>query len=124
MPNRSGEVVHICGRAANVNDAQCAAELSIVTRWQIGGSGTNDDDVPPKPYFGLGLGQLGGTVELSGVSFTDLANTRTISAATLTLYYWDELGAPPVTMLANAVAQTTPLRPECLERRLLRLPPA
>ena len=106
VPNRSGEVVHISGRAANVNDAQCAAELSIVTRWQIGGSGTNDGDIPPKPYFGLGLGQLGGTVELSGVSFTDLANTRTISAATLTLYYWDELGAPPATMLANAVAQT------------------
>ena len=32
--------------------------------------------VPPKPYFGLGAGQRGGTVELSGVSFTELTNTH------------------------------------------------
>ena len=43
------------------------------------------------PYFGLAPGRRGGTVELSGVSFTDLTNTRTISSATLTLYYRDEL---------------------------------
>ena len=30
----------------------------------------------PLPYFGLGAGQRGGTVELSGVSFTDLTNTQ------------------------------------------------
>ena len=95
VPNRSGETVEICGRAANVNDTECAEELSIVTRHQIGGSGTGDQDVPPSPFFGLGPGQRGGTVELSGVSFTDLGNTATISAATLTLHYWDELAAQP-----------------------------
>ena len=47
------------------------------------------------PFFGLGAGQRGGTVELSGVSFTELANTSTISAATLTLYYWDDLRGLP-----------------------------
>ncbi len=92
VPNRSGETVEISGRAANVNDAECAAELSIVTRHQIGGSGASDGAVPPVPYFGLGTGQRGGMVELSGVSFNDLTNTQTISAATLTLHYWDELG--------------------------------
>ena len=91
VPNRGGETVQVCGRAANVNDLECSAELSTVTRWQIGGSGTSDVDVPPQPYFGLGAGQRGGTVELSGVSFTELTNTSTISAATLTMYYWDEL---------------------------------
>src|SRR4029077_6682612 len=65
IPNRSGEVVHLCGRAANVNDEECSAELSTVTRWKIGGAGTSDSDSPPEPYFGLGLGQRGGTVELS-----------------------------------------------------------
>jgi hypothetical protein len=55
------------------------------------------------PFFGLGPGQRGGTVELSGVSFTDLTNTRTISAATLTLYYWDELQGTPAITLAAAV---------------------
>jgi hypothetical protein len=103
IPNRSGEVVHLTGRAANVNDVECAPGISTVTRWQIGGGGTGDSDVPPMPFFGLGPGQRGGTVELSGVSFTDLTNTRTISAATLTLYYWDELQGTPTIMLASAV---------------------
>jgi hypothetical protein len=42
-------------------------------------------------------------VELSGVSFTDLANTQTISAATLTLHYWDELNGRSGLVLANAL---------------------
>jgi hypothetical protein len=103
VPNRSGEVVHLTGRAANVNNVECAPEISTVTRWQIGGGGTGDSDVPPMPFFGLGPGQGGGTVELSGVSFADLTNTRTISAATLTMYYWDELQGTPVITLASAV---------------------
>ena len=102
VPNRGGETVQVCGRAANVNDLECSAELSTVTRWQIGGSGTTDVDVPPQPYFGLGAGQRGGTVELSGVSFTELTNTSTISAATLTMYYWDELRGRPSLTLAQA----------------------
>ncbi len=103
VPNRGGETVQVCGRAANVNDLECSSELSTVTRWQIGGSGTSDIDVPPLPYFGLGAGQRGGTVELSGVSFTELTNTSTISAATLTMYYWDELRGRPALALAQAV---------------------
>jgi len=90
IPNRSGEVVQITGRSANVNDVECAPELSTVTRWQIGGSGSGDADVPPVPFFGLSA--LGaGVVNLSGVSFGTLDNTQTISAATLTMYFWDEL---------------------------------
>ena len=109
VPNRGGETVQVCGRAANVNNLECAAELSTVTRWQIGGSGTTDVDVPPEPFFGLGAGQSAGTVELSGVSFTDLTNTSTISAATLTLHYWDELRGRPTLALAQAagIADTT-----------------
>jgi hypothetical protein len=103
VPNRGGETVEICGRSANVNDLECSIELSTVTRWQIGGSGTSDANIPPLPYFGLGAGQRGGTVELSGVSFTDLTNTTTISAATLTMYYWDELRGRPELSLAQAV---------------------
>jgi hypothetical protein len=108
VPNRSGEVVHLTGRAANANDVECAPELSIVTRWQIGGGGTSDSDVPPMPFFGMGPGQRGGTVDLSGVSFTSLTNTRTISAATLTMYYWDELqGAPAITLAGGVAAGDT-----------------
>jgi hypothetical protein len=108
VPNRGGETVQVCGRAANVNDLECAAELSTVTRWQIGGSGGSDADVPPEPYFGLGAGQGGGAVELSGVSFTDLTNTSTVSSATLTMHYWNELsGLPTLGLAADATATAT-----------------
>ncbi len=111
IPNRAGETVHLSGRAANVGDVECAAELSTVTRWKIGGSGTSDTDAPPEPFFGLGAGQGGGTIELSGVSFTDLTNTRTISAATLTMRYWDELTGKPTSSLSSAVGTTDALLP-------------
>ena len=105
IPNREGEVAHITGRAANVNDLECDPEISPVTRWQIGGTGSADAEVPPKPYFGLGPGKRGGTVELSGVSFGDLANTRSVTAATLTMYCWDELQGKPAIALASAIGE-------------------
>ncbi|MGD0498510.1 MAG: phage tail protein [Bryobacteraceae bacterium] len=109
VPNRPGETAQITGRAANANDVECAPELSIVTRWKIGGSGAVDAAVPPQPFFALGAGRQGGTVELSGVSFGDLMNTRSISSATLRIYYWDELQGAPTIALAAAVgvADTT-----------------
>ncbi len=109
IPNQSGETVEILGRAANVNDVECAAELSTVTRWQIGGSGIgiSDAEAPPAPYFALAPGRRGGTVELSAVSFADLSNTHTISSGTLTLYYRDELVGPAGTLAAAAAAEDT-----------------
>lgn len=106
VPNRTGAIVHIFGRAANVNNLESASELSTVTRWTIGGAGTGalDSDIPPKPVFGLGLSELsGGTLELSGVGFQNLINTRTVTAATLTLHYWDELAGPPQMLLSSAL---------------------
>jgi hypothetical protein len=105
IPNQSGAVVEITGRSANVNDVECSAALSTVTPWQIGGSGYGDSDVPPAPsMFGLSTTAGGGVVCLSGVSFSDLTNTQTVSAATLTMYGWDELqGLTPFT-LATQVA--------------------
>jgi hypothetical protein len=104
VPNRAGEVVQILGRAANVNDLECATELSPMTRWQIGGTaGDADAGPPPMPFFGLGAGRRGGTLELSGVSFTDLTNTQSISSGTLTVYYRDEL-IEAVGTLGGAVA--------------------
>jgi hypothetical protein len=103
IPNRAGEVVQITGRSANVNNLECSPQLAIVTRWTIGGSGEADTQVPPPPFFGLGtVGD--GTVVLSGVSFTDLTNTDSISSGTLTLYYANELLGPPGTLLASDLA--------------------
>jgi hypothetical protein len=103
IPNRAGEAVQITGRAANVNNVECSPELSTVTRWTIGGSGGADTQVPPQPFFGLGPGVGGGTVVLSGVSFTDLTNTNSVSSGTLTLHYWNELLGTPTTLLASAM---------------------
>lgn len=103
VPDLAGEVVQITGRAANVNDVESAPELAIVTRWQIGGTGS-DTDVPPAPSFGLGAVPNGGSVVLSGVSFQTLTNTQSISSATLTLHYWDELLGTPATQLASPMA--------------------
>ena len=103
LPNHAGEVAQITGRSANANDVECASELSIVTGWQIGGSGMADSAAPPQPSFGMNAGRRGGTVELNGISFTDLTNTRTISSGTLTLYYWDELQPLPALALATSI---------------------
>ncbi|HKW96960.1 MAG TPA: phage tail protein [Bryobacteraceae bacterium] len=94
IPNRAGATVHITGRAANVNNAESPLGLCTVTRWVIGGGGGLDGDVPPMPSFGFALSSNnGGTLELSGVSFPDLTNTHTITAGTLTIYYWPELNS-------------------------------
>ncbi|MCS6954148.1 MAG: phage tail protein [Bryobacterales bacterium] len=95
VPNRVGATVHISGRAANVHNREAAYELSPLTRWRIGGGTLTpiDTDVPDEPVFGLQpTGK--GTVELVAIGFQDLTNTRTITAATLTLHYWAELSSP------------------------------
>jgi hypothetical protein len=109
IPNYAGETIEIMGVAANANDVESAAELATVSRWQIGGggSGGGDADVPAPPYFGLGAAPRGGTVELSGVSFTDLINTRTIASGTLTLHYRDELAAAPPALAGAAAPEDT-----------------
>jgi hypothetical protein len=107
IPNQAGETIQISGRAANVNDMESAAELSTVTRWQIGGSGGvvgGDSAVAPAPFFGMEPDPRGGTAILSGVSFSDLTNTRTISSGTLTMHYWDELKGKPALALESPTA--------------------
>src|SRR5579885_1199083 len=103
VPNQPGATVEISGRSANVLDEESAYELNPVTRWQIGGGGGVDSDVPPLPVFGLNMsGQ--GTIELVGVGFTTLTNTATVLAGTLSLFYWDELNSPTQFSLAAGIA--------------------
>ncbi len=101
VPNREHATIQISGRAANVHDRESAYELSPLTRYEIGGAGSagGDADVAGTPIFGLSsVGQ--GIVEVAGVGFEDLANTSTITAASLTLHHFDELSGPPLTTLA------------------------
>lgn len=111
IPNRTGAVLHIEGRGANVNDLEGPAELSTLTRWVVGGGGQGDAAAPPAPVFSLGPAPTaGGTVELIGVAFTDLTNTHSVTAGTLTLYYWDELaGNTSYTLAAELPAAGTVL---------------
>lgn len=108
IPNRQGATIHICGRSANVYDVESPYELSTVTRWQIGGAGINvgDSAPPPAPVFGLTVLPEEGGVELCGLGFHTLDNTRTISLGTITLYYYDEtsVNVPPV--LASTLVST------------------
>jgi hypothetical protein len=107
VPNRPGTTVEISGRSANVQDHESAYELNPETRWQIGGGldGGLDADTPPAPVFGLNLtGQ--GTVELLGIGFTDLSNTHTIAAGTLSLFFWDELSGPTTYALSAAMTDS------------------
>jgi hypothetical protein len=106
IPNQAGQIIEVTGRSANASDVECPPQLCTVTRWQIGGSGISDTAVPPAPLFGANAGQSGGTIEFSGISFANLNNTQTISSATFTLYFWDELQTAPTTVLANAMAGT------------------
>jgi hypothetical protein len=104
VPSRPGTTIHVSGRAANVSDKECAYELSPLTRWLIGGGGgTPMDTAPPgKPIFGFHpTGQ--GTVEVAGVGFEELTNTRSIAAGTLALNYWDELDGVSVVNLTQVL---------------------
>ena len=105
VPNRAGATVQLSGRAANVVDVEAPYELSPLRRWVIGGAvGSDlDSDVPPVPMYGLGAAG-DGSIEVAGISFPALTNTRTISAGTLTLWYWNELDSSAQRPLLNAIA--------------------
>jgi hypothetical protein len=108
IPNLAGRVVQICGRSANACNVESPYELATVTRWTIGGAGSGalDSAVPPAPNFNLAvLPELGG-LQLSGVSFTDAENTRTISLGTLTLYSYNEGSTVALPVLSNAIGVT------------------
>ncbi len=105
IPNETGVTLHIQGRGANVNNLEGPPLLSTLTRWEIGGGGTGDVAAPPQAVFGIGASSLqNGTVELSGISFSTLTNTDSVTAGTLSLYYWDELLGNTLFTLASALA--------------------
>jgi hypothetical protein len=109
VPNRPGATVHVSGRATNVHGREAVYELSPLRRWQVdGGAGSLVDiDVPDAPGFGVSAPGRG-IVEIAGIGFLNLQNTRTIEAATLQLHYWNELNSPtPYALSAAAGAQDT-----------------
>lgn len=103
--NREGTIVQISGRSANALGQETPSELSVLHRHLIGGAlgeSGGDVDVPPPPFFALSVGRRG-HVELVGVGFENLVNTRTVTAGTLTIHYWNELSGPTTDHLADSI---------------------
>ena len=98
--------MEVSGRSANAHDQESRYELNPLTRWQIGSGGAGGDTgFPPLPAFELNpAGQ--GTIDLSGIVFPSLANTLTIAAGSLTMFYWNELNGPPAVSLAAGINAT------------------
>lgn len=107
VPNRAGATVEISGRAANVVDVEAPYALSPLRRWLIGGAAGNDldADVPPAPSFALSA-PGDGSIQLAGIGFSTLTDTVTISAGTLTLWYWSEVDSTVERTLASAVTSS------------------
>lgn len=104
-PRAPGLTVQITGRAANAQDRESAFGLSPNTRWQVGSGGGVDLDAPPAPVFGLGaVGD--GSIEVGGIAFTTIENTRTITAGVLELFWWSELAGETPFALTGAVLGT------------------
>lgn len=103
VPNRPGTTVQICGRAVNALGRDSGYDLAHITRWRLGGAGASGDtDVPPMPVFGLQpAGQ--GSLNVVGVGFEDLLNTRGITSGTLKLFFWNELAGMPENELAASI---------------------
>ncbi|MEO8660915.1 MAG: phage tail protein [Bryobacteraceae bacterium] len=107
IPNRGGTTIHVLGRSANALEEECPIQVSPITRWRIGGAGQAgaDADTPADPIFSLSpTGR--GSLEISGVGFSDFVNTRTIAAGTLRLGFWNELYGDTPFSLAADVAST------------------
>ena len=110
VPERIGSGVHVLARAANATGDKASYDLSPLTRWILGGSGTlaADFSVPPAPTFALSASQ--GTVELGGIAFTSLQNTTSITAGTYTFHYFDEVNGTPVALSALVAAADTTIQ--------------
>jgi hypothetical protein len=108
VPNREGATLQVTGRAANANNRECSPELSTVTRWRLNGaSGIQlDQDIPPVPTFALST-KGDGTVEVQSIGFSELVNTRTVTAGTFVVHYWNELQSPSVTVLSSSLDAET-----------------
>jgi hypothetical protein len=108
IPNQSGAIVEISGRAANCNGIEAPYSISPVTRWVIGGAGIkNVDSAPaPAPVFGISPGYSGGTLVFGELGFSDFTNVSTVTAGTYQLFYLDEMNLVAACLLTTAIAPT------------------
>ncbi len=101
IPYRSGTVVQISGRGANVNNQEGTPDLCPLTRWALGQE-ESDLGVPGIPNFSIAA-PGGGELTLSQIDFDDLTNTSSVSSGTLQIFYFDELKTPSIYTLASTL---------------------
>ena len=99
IPYQTGTAIQISGRAANVANQECAADLCPLTRCTLGG-GNADVGIAGVPNFTL-TAPGGGALTLTQVGFNDLTNTSSVTSGTLQLYAWNELLAPSAYTLSG-----------------------
>jgi hypothetical protein len=105
LPYRTGTVIQISGRAANVHNQEGTPDLCPLTRWALGQE-QPDAGVPGIPNFSVAA-PGGGELILYQIGFNDLTNTGSISTGTLQLFYWNELNTPSPYALAAALDATS-----------------
>ncbi len=105
IPYQSNTGIQISGRAANVNNQECSADLSPLTRWKLGGVQT-DVGLPGAPNFSLAA-PGGGALTLSQVGFTNPDNISSVTSGTLEIFAWNELLTPSAYALAGALDTST-----------------
>jgi Putative phage tail protein len=101
LPYRTGTVIQISGRAANVHNQEGTPDLCPLTRWALGQQ-QPDVGVPGIPNFSIAA-PGGGELIVYQIGFNDLTNTGSISSGTLQFFYWNELNTPSPYALAAAL---------------------
>ncbi len=101
IPYRSGTVIQVSGRGANVHNQEGTPDLCPLTRWALGQQQA-DLGVPGIPNFSIAA-PGGGELTLSQIDFDDLTNTSTVSSGTLQIFYFDELKTPSIYSLASVL---------------------
>lgn len=98
---KTGSVVQISGRGANVSNQEGSPDLCPLTRWTLGGQAP-DAGLPSLPSFSLSA-PGGGELLLYQVGFQDLTNTNSVSSGTLQIFSWNELNTPSTYSLSAVV---------------------
>lgn len=105
VPARFGQRIEISGQSVSASGVQCPRGLCPIKRHILGGGSETDMDVPGEPVFALSTGD-NSEVILSGIGFSSLENTYSVSSGTLTLHYWDEMNSPSSRSTASEVLPT------------------
>lgn len=101
VPYRAGTVVQITGRGANAHNVEGVPELCPITRFALGG-GQSDAGTTVSPSYTLAAAGEG-TITLSQIGFTNLANTSSVTSGTLQVFGFNELAPASAGSLASAI---------------------